>query len=439
MVSSAIKFLLIGAATLLAQFVRADAIVLRSSVRVASDAPVTLKDIASLEGSDAQSLGEAVIIADPVARRSATGTFDLSIDDVRQAVSTAKPEARWGKIALSGDTCTLRVAEPKPLVIDIAPAPAPTPPAPGKLKPIGPDWRLVSELKEDTVRSGVASRLASFLKAEPADVRVAFSDADAKLLDTPGTGRILDIQPTGLGALVPVMVRVFEGEKVIAAGTAKVQVEQKLNVVAASRALHRGDVVSRDVIIAECRWTAPGERLIPESSVVGFVVKNRMQVGQLFVEGDVEPALLVKRGDIVNVACLAGSVVMNTRARALSAAREGETIDFAPLRNPKSKVSARVVAAGQAVINAAQPEDQVFANEPAPQPALQHPPQPAPADVPQSSKPQPSSTATTKATVGAISVEKVTTRPDGTFVVDARTQDPKKPLKKMKFTPLDVP
>lgn len=414
---------------------RADEIVLRSSARAAS--PVTLREIATLEGPDAEALG-AVIVLDS-SSDSKAWKAELSVEDIRTALNSARPGIRWGKIALSGDSCSIRlIAESTDApATELAPAPAA---APASIAPVGPTWHVVADMREESLRTAIATRLVSFLKASPSDVRVAFADSDATLLDTVSLGRTLDIQPTGLGAMVPVMVRVFDGERVVAAGTAKVRVEQKLQVVGATRSLHRGDVVTKEVVITESRWTIPGQRLASEATVLGSMVKNRLQPGELFLESDVEPAILVKRGDIVDVACLAGSIVMNTKARAMANGRENEMIEFTPLRNTKTRVTARVVAPGQAVVNADGGDDQVYQSTPVAAPttvdgstasARVLGPGP-PAVVPAPRAPE-------LATTGTATVQRVTTKPDGTFVVEAATKDPKKPVRKMKFMPIDVP
>ncbi|MBX3388945.1 MAG: flagellar basal body P-ring formation protein FlgA [Phycisphaeraceae bacterium] len=404
---------------------RADTIELRSSAR--ASIPVSLRDVAVLDGPEAVALGDLVVFEQT--KDAKVSQVEISVDDLRAALNGAKSDIRWGRIALSGDSCSIRfITEKKEApAVDAAPEAAP---APVVKAPAGPIWQVVADLKAESLRSAIASRLASFLKADPREVRVAFADSDNALLDTPSIGRTLDIQPTGLGAMVPVMIRVFEGERVVAAGTAKVRVEQKLHVVGATRALHRGDIVTGEFIFSENRWTTPGERLAAESSVVGSVVKNRLQPGELFLESDIEPAILVKRGDIVNLACLSGSIVMNTKARALASGRENEMIEFSPLSNSKSRVTARVVAPGQAVINAEETDDHVFQNKPVASAA--------PVSAHFAAAPKPIK-ASDQASVGAVTVQRVTTRPDGTFVVEAASKDPKKPVRKMKFLPFDEP
>ena len=56
---------------------------------------------------------------------------------------------------------------------------------------------------------------------------------DATLLDMPGAGRVLDVQP-GHGTVVPVLMRVFEGERVIAAGTVKVRLNSSSTLLSAA-------------------------------------------------------------------------------------------------------------------------------------------------------------------------------------------------------------
>lgn len=412
----------------------ADQIVLRSSARATP--PVLLRDVATLDGADAEALG-GIIVFDS-ANDANAWKAELTIDDVRGALNEANSGIRWGKIALSGDSCSVRLiaeATEAPKAVEPVPVAAP---APKVLA--GPVWRVVADMQDDSLRTAIAMRLANFLKAEPADVRVAFADSDAALLDTPTPGRTLDIQPTGLGAMVPVMVRVFEADRVVAAGTARVRVEQKLEVVGVTRSLHRGDVVTKEEVLIESRWVVPGQRLAPQAMVIGSMVRNRLQPGELVLEGDIEPAILVKRGEIVDIACLSGSIVMNTKARAMANGRENETIEFTPLRNPRARVTARVIAPGQAVINAEGNDDQVYENAPVLQPgraadtqATAHPPEARLPGIPSAPR------APDLAKAGEAAPPKVTTKPDGTFVVEAATNNPRKPVRKMKFTPIDVP
>jgi flagella basal body P-ring formation protein FlgA len=275
------------------------------------------------------------------------------------------------------------------------------------------------------VRSAVASRLVSFLKADPADVRLAFAVGDERLLGMDGSGCTLDIQPTGLGSQVPVLIRVFEGDRIAAAGTVRVRAEQRREVVAARESLKRGDVVSEDRVIAESRWVVPGERYAAGAQVIGMVVKNRIEPGQVFVEDDVEPAVVIRRGDVCTIACLSGSIVLNVKARAMANGREGETIEFAPMANPRTRVRAKVLSAGQAVINASAPEDHVFGDAEVAQAEEKTIARAEPAKVPASAE------------VGTIQVQRVTERPDGSIIVEAKTPNGKRPTKKMRFLPLD--
>lgn len=397
-------------AALVSLSARADTVTLRGAARIDGGRAALLRDVAELDGPHANELGDVEV--------ASAGTTEVGIDQVRDAIKAARPSARFGALAFSGDRCTIRVTRAfKPE----EPAPA----APVANKVTAPDWRTASELRDTSVRSAVASRLVSFLKADAADVRLAFATGDERLLSMDGSGHTLDIQPTGLGSQVPVLIRVFDGDRIAAAGTVRVRAEQRREIVAAREALKRGDVVTGERVIAESRWVAPGERYAAGSQVIGMVVKNRIEPGQVFIEDDVEPAVVIRRGDVCTIACLSGSIVLNVKARALANGREGETIEFAPTANPRTRVRAKVLSAGQAVINAGAPEDHVFGEVEVAAPEEKAVARAGPAKV------------SASAEVGTIQVQRVTERPDGSIIVEAKTPNGKRPTKKMRFLPLD--
>lgn len=405
----------LGALALCASGVRGDTITLHSSARVESGRAIALREIATLEGTHAVELGDVEVLAGI----AADGSAEIGIDQLRDTIKAARPSARLGVLAFSGDRCMVRPSRP---LVAAESKPIGTAPAVMRSAPVV-EWRNAAEIHESTVRGAVAARLVSFLRAEAGDVRLSFGAGDEKLLAMTADGHTLDIQPTGLGGQVPVMVRVFEGDKIAAAGTVRVRIEQRRAIAASRAALKRGDVVSDEHLLREDRWVTPGERYAEADELLGMVVKNRIEAGQVFVQDDVELAVLIRRGDVVTVACLSGSIVVNIKARALAPGREGEMIELAPTTNPKARVRAKVIGPGQAVVSAEPPQDTVFGgDEPAPEP-----------------KPEPIARAapTKSATVGSIQVQRVTERPDGSIIVEAKTPGGKRPTKKMKFLPLD--
>lgn len=391
---------------------RGDTITLHSSARVEPGRAISLREIATLEGAHAEELGGVEVLPGV----AADGTAEIGIDQLRDAIKAGRPNARMGVLAFSGDRCMVRPTRPA-VALEKAVAATPVRAAPTI------EWRTASDIRESTVRGAVSARLVSFLRVEAKDVRLSFAAGDEKLLAMPADGHTLDIQPTGLGSQVPVMVRVFDGDKIAAAGTIRVRVEQRRAIAASRAAMKRGDVVSDEQLLREDRWVAPGERYAEADQLVGMVVKNRIEAGQVFVQDDVEPAVLIRRGDVVTVACLSGSIVVNIKARAMAPGREGEMIELAPTANPKSRVRAKVIGPGQAVVSAEAPADTVFGGE---EPAAEVKPEPIASAAP-----------TKSATVGTIQVQRVTERPDGSIIVEAKTPGGKRPTKKMKFLPLD--
>ena len=68
-------------------------------------------------------------------------------------------------------------------------------------------------------------------------------------------------------------------------------------------------------------------------------------------ESDVEPPVLVKRGERISVHCLSGGVVVRIKARALADAREGELVECRA-DGGEQVISARVTGRAVAVIDA---------------------------------------------------------------------------------------
>src|SRR5690349_16558254 len=185
--------LLVGAAV-----ARADTVSLRSFVRVAPGAPLTLGDVADLSGPDAQAL--ASIVVQPAGEALA----DVDMSRIREVLKS-HPKLNLGRVELSGSICRVR-----PAIADTVAAPAPAPRAPD---PVG-----------ETVKDRVAARIANALSADPADLKLEFED-QADLLRTPVAGRTVAVQPTGQSDKMSISIRIYQGDTIIAQGVARVNIQ----------------------------------------------------------------------------------------------------------------------------------------------------------------------------------------------------------------------
>ncbi|MCE7975038.1 MAG: flagella basal body P-ring formation protein FlgA [Leptolyngbya sp. PLA1] len=287
--------------------------------RVDASSPIVLADVAELAGDTATSHANMVIA--PAGPRPAT----VSLAQVRSALEAGG--ANLGRLSLRGSSCSVLASLAAPPAPRQEPAPAPA---------------------VDTVRSVVAARVAELLSVGPADVRLSFEARDEALLAVPIPGRTVAVQPTGVGDRMPLAVRVYDGDQIIAQGQVRVGVLVRRRVLVATSAIAKGSAIRPGSLLEEERWLPPSSSPASQTDLDGQVLKNRLSVGQVVEMQDIEPPLVVKRGDVVAVDCLSGAFSVRTTARALSPGRLGEVIQFQSLSS-KHTFRARVSGPGLAV------------------------------------------------------------------------------------------
>lgn len=293
-------------------------ITLRGVARIDASAPILLGDVAELEGTAAVTLAESVVA--PAGPRPAT----VTLSQVRGVLEAGG--ANLGRLTLRGSSCSV-------------------------LAPIAPPTATPAEIPApvgNTVRSVVAGRVAELLGVGPADLRLTFEGRDDALLGVPTQDRTVAVQPAGEGDRLPLTVRVYEGDRIVARGQVRVTVLVRRRVLVTTAALSRGASIRAGGLLEEDRWLPPSSAPATGADLDGQVLKNRLGVGQVVETQDIEPPLVVKRGDVVAVDCLSGAFSVRTTARALSPGRLGEVIQFQSLSS-KHTFRARVSGPGLAV------------------------------------------------------------------------------------------
>jgi len=200
----------------------------------------------------------------------------------------------------------------------------------------------------ETVKDRVAARIATALSADPADLNLSFED-QADLLATPVAGRTVAVQPTGISDKMSMSVRVYEGDVIIAQGVARVSVQVQRDVVIARTTLARGVQTRADMLETDRQWLPPTAQPATVAQAVGAVVRGRVEAGRVLMAKDVEAPIIIKKGDLVSVDCVAGTVVVGTTARAKENGCDGQVIEFQPLQSKKTFL-ARINGTGKAVL-----------------------------------------------------------------------------------------
>lgn len=304
---------------------------------VEADRPIRLADVAEILGDDAAGWGE-VVIADGSSERQS-----VTIAEVRAALDRAG--VNWGHMTLRGSACAL--ARPA--------AAAPPPSAPARAQREGPRFAVIDVAGAPTIGKAVARRLAAHYGVRPADLQIAFDPADAAMLDAGVAEKhAVEVRPAASpsSSRVPVRATVYDGDRVVAEHRVTVDVLVMREVFVAARTIERRETISESDIRAERRWLAPGgarSASPPRESIMGAVARARIKEGDIVAQPDVESPVVIRRGDVVYVHCLSGSVAVQARARALESGREGEVIAFR-LEGADDSFAARIAGPGRAVM-----------------------------------------------------------------------------------------
>ncbi|MBX3357569.1 MAG: flagella basal body P-ring formation protein FlgA [Phycisphaeraceae bacterium] len=316
---------------------------LRTSATVAEVRVITLADVASITGPEAATLGQIVVRS---AAEGRAGDSDLTIASVRAALDAAK--VNWGQVALRGSACRLRLGD-APDALDTAGS-SRSPVPHNSLEPV---HQLVDLSGPPTVRSAVVMRLCSLLGAEPQGLRVRFRAEDEPLLSQSIVSRRVDTQTgaTRSSSRMSVQVYVYEGDRIAISGTIVVDALVLREVFSATTPIERGDVIRADLVVAGSQWIEPNARTPAQGgNVIGSVARSRISAGAVISLTDIEPALIAKRGDLIWVHCLSGSVNLKAKARVVADAHDGGLVSLR-LEGSKQTFDARMSGPGVAVID----------------------------------------------------------------------------------------
>lgn len=304
-------------------------VTLRPVARLGASAPVTLADIATLTGS-ADVLAGVVLVERPAVLAGASKRLDITLDDVRRALS-GDSAFRAGRLALRGEVCRVILrAEPETSTTEIATVPA-------ALAGVGP-----------TLRDHVEARLVETLGVPRERLQLAYDAHDAELLSRATAGWTVDVQPMGASEAMPLRITMYDADGNIRDESVRVGVRILREVVRTTRAMRRGEGFTPADLTHDTAWLAPDVPYIDADSARTVRLRRSIGAGELLTAAHAEQAEVIAKGEIVAVHVLSGTIVMRSQARALSAGRIGETIEFEPLTGG-GRFAAEVKAPGRAV------------------------------------------------------------------------------------------
>ncbi|MEA5557603.1 flagellar basal body P-ring formation chaperone FlgA [Nodularia spumigena] len=325
---------LLGIALFATQAIASDSIMLRPVARVSPDEAITLSMVAVLTGPEAQALGTVELA--PAGRHPSR----LTIEDVRQAIGTDRT-IHWGRLSLAGNDCRIITLHPSEGPEEVSESQALVATRP---QPTGP-----------TVRDAVIARIHTHLGLPAERVRIEFEDREAAidLLDHASIGRTIEVRPIGTSDRLPLSITIYENHWIVARGIVRADLQILKEVALTREVLSRGTTLTSEHIRAESRWVRPSARLATPEQAIGAVLRARVNEETPLTTQDVQPPIVIKRGDHAIVHCLSGGIVMKLRARAMEDGRIGDEIEFTGLEGRKGRAFvARVDGPGVAIIAA---------------------------------------------------------------------------------------
>lgn len=288
---------------------------------------IRLVQIAELEGDYAQSLADLEIarFAEPT-----TTSLRIQLATVRRVLTEA--QVNWADLSLKGynacdvarvsnDETVDQVVQNDRAVTTNQELAVPTEPG-----------RTVSDLViDEIVRLNAARR---------DDLEITFRGeaGQAGWLNRSAMVGRYELDPlsrSGLG-LVPVKVRRFDPAGTVEEATLYAEVARKVFAVVATDAIRRGEpFTNQNVSVQEVLLTGEhGETLESASLVIGQTASASLREGAIVKASHVSPDQLIKRGELVTVTCVSGSLVIRTVGRA---SEDGVRDDIIAIKNEQTR------------------------------------------------------------------------------------------------------
>jgi len=320
----------------------ADAVRLRPSARIDELRPITLADVAEIDSPDAQRLGAIVVEPDPLKAARGRAWASISVEGVQSVLRDSG--LNTARLAVSGSTCFVRF-----------PAPTEAPPAqPAAAVAETRQAQIIDLTGPSDVRSRVGEVLLRLFNAEPGKLRALFDAADEPLLSLPLEGRRVAVTPQVSASTTRAVlaIRIYEGDELVESRSIGATIEVLRPAVVVTSPIRRRGEIRSDSVRQEERWLSPGgpTPVATVEQVAGSLARSRLAAGDVLHSGVIEPGVVIKRGDLVEVLTLSGGLEIKSRARAMEDGSAGQRIELRS-DNSRKTFRARVHGPGRVVLN----------------------------------------------------------------------------------------
>lgn len=303
---------------------------LHSTVRMQGDSVCTLGSIAEITGVQATALNGIQIGITPK-----VGQWTMiEVESIRKLIDEAVG-IRSGSVIVVGhstsitwrNTLELHESETESAARPLEPVAQPDP----------------------TIGDRVRVWLARRYNASPEAIRTTYRESDEEQLNQSAVGRMIEVAEIGHSVNTKLRISVYRGDQFESSFTVSAAVRVQREVLVVKRDIRRGELIEKSMVTAEQRWQPASDAPATPAQVLGLASTGTLRVGDVIRAENVAQPIVIKRGEIISVRSIAGSIVANRRARALEDAREGEIFKLESI-DRKNRFTARASGPGLAVI-----------------------------------------------------------------------------------------
>lgn len=311
----------------------ADLIDLHPSTRVAPGAPVTLADVAKLEGSTVARLA-ALELA-----RASDSAFTIEAPAIRSKLEAAGAAA--GSVRIRGERVVVRPARGA----SAEPDPSGETPRRGGLLTSRRDTRVIDPSQvtgEGTPLGIICGMFRNAFESERDALRIGVSSSDLERI-APKPGMRYEVTPSGSlrSDFVGIDVVGLHGEKPVSRERVRVSVLLVRDTAVATTPLRRGTTLDAGNSTSETRNLPPSQalRAIAPAAALGATLVRGVDAGKALLEEDLASPIAVRRNDKVVVRRELGSIVIELEATALQDGKVGDTISLRSMVAARGKTS----------------------------------------------------------------------------------------------------
>jgi len=307
-------------------------ITLRSTVRVSTDAPITLAQVGRIEGDQSKLLTGLVI--EELFKGEAGHWQSFTASDLRDLLENDSA-VHSGSVVIEGAGVSVRKMDSKRTVA-------------AKLS-AEPANDIEVQQAGPVVRSHVERWVRDRYQIGDDLLRMSFRSNDNEFLSTPTDSRLVEIREISKRGRTAIRVIVLENLEVAAEQALVFDVEIFRPVLIARQRVNRGKVLDASHIMTERRWVSPEDQSASSEDALGMALSRTINAGQLIQDQHIELPLVIRRGDIVTAKSISGSVIVTVRGRAKANARLREIVEIESM-NGENVFRAQATGKGKAVI-----------------------------------------------------------------------------------------